>query len=465
MLNNRFRLNFIRNIKNSFNNKSAFAVIIILILVISSQTIVANNSADEIIDTDLDGIPDEFDSDDDSDGFNDTVELEAGTDPLNSSDFPSGYELDTDGDNFPDSIDIDDDNDGLIDTEEKVYKTDPKATDTDSDWIFDYKEIQLGTDPTSKDTDNDGFLDGEEIFANKDPLDPNDFPRKVFANAGQDRITYPGKRVSLKGIYSIGEIINYSWDFDASDGIQNDSTKKKSEHTYVQEGIYTVTLTVDDGNTSDSDTCTIIVDQKLAARMDIVKNRKTKTINLLRGIELSFQYRDNDTITLQTSGNLTSSAIIFVTLDSFTFMKFESEEIIVKFDDKVVKQSDLIELIKAEGNTPLYNISIFYNTLQFFMYIPHFFTHTITIEKVKKEESMPPDEPEIDDFLHIYWLELSICILLIILLISFMLAYSYQKAEKIKFYNTIKVDDEVKIDLFERIKSNQINWEEYDSEK
>lgn len=40
----------------------------------------------------------------------------------------------------------------------------------------------------------------------------------------------------------------YSWDFDASDGIQEDSRGKETCHAYEDEGNYTITLTVEDNN-------------------------------------------------------------------------------------------------------------------------------------------------------------------------------------------------------------------------
>jgi hypothetical protein len=45
-----------------------------------------------------------------------------------------------------------------------------------------------------------------------------------------------------------GEIVSYSWDFDSSDGIQEDATGPTPTHVYGDNGIYTVTLTVTDGD-------------------------------------------------------------------------------------------------------------------------------------------------------------------------------------------------------------------------
>jgi PKD repeat protein len=45
----------------------------------------------------------------------------------------------------------------------------------------------------------------------------------------------------------IGDIITYSWDFDFSNGIQQDKLGREVNHTYVAPGKYKVTLTISDG--------------------------------------------------------------------------------------------------------------------------------------------------------------------------------------------------------------------------
>ena len=99
-----------------------------------------------IVDTDLDGLPNNIDLDDDNDGLPDSVETSPGigTDPL----------------------DADSDDDGLTDGFEVNY--DPSPPDTYS--------FGLDTDPLNPDTDNDGFKDGMEIAAGHDPLLGGDAP-------------------------------------------------------------------------------------------------------------------------------------------------------------------------------------------------------------------------------------------------------------------------------------------------
>ena len=87
--------------------------------------------ANEAIDSDLDGIGNNADTDDDNDGLSDIDEIATGTDPFNrDSDgdgTPDGFDdlpldnsdnRDTDGDGIGDLTDNDDDNDGILDTED-----------------------------------------------------------------------------------------------------------------------------------------------------------------------------------------------------------------------------------------------------------------------------------------------------------------------------------------------------------
>ncbi len=99
-----------------------------------------------VVDTDLDGLPDNIDDDDDNDGLADSVETSPGigTDPL----------------------DADSDDDGLSDGAEVNYVATPPDT---------YSAGQ-DTDPLNPDTDGDGFLDGMELAAGHDPLYAGDAP-------------------------------------------------------------------------------------------------------------------------------------------------------------------------------------------------------------------------------------------------------------------------------------------------
>jgi len=99
-----------------------------------------------IVDTDLDGLPNSIDDDDDNDGLADSVETSPGigTDPL----------------------DADSDDDGLSDGFEVNYDSPP----------LDAYSAGLDTDPLDPDTDADGFPDGMEIVTGHDPLLGTDSP-------------------------------------------------------------------------------------------------------------------------------------------------------------------------------------------------------------------------------------------------------------------------------------------------
>jgi subtilisin family serine protease len=109
-----------------------------------------------VVDTDLDGLPDGIDSDDDNDGLADSVETSPGigTDPL----------------------DPDTDDDGLTDGFEVNYLSTPPDTYT----------AGQDTDPLAADTDGDGFTDGMELAAGHDPLSAADAP--VWGDADDDGI-------------------------------------------------------------------------------------------------------------------------------------------------------------------------------------------------------------------------------------------------------------------------------------
>jgi hypothetical protein len=103
-------------------------------------------------DTDLDHIGDNADTDDDNDGFNDTVEIAAGSDPQN----PRSYPKDSDRDGKLDYLDEDDDDDGIPDdweTEHLLDPLDPKdaVLDPDEDGRSNLDEYELGSDPYTSD--------------------------------------------------------------------------------------------------------------------------------------------------------------------------------------------------------------------------------------------------------------------------------------------------------------------------
>ncbi|MGB1979789.1 MAG: BspA family leucine-rich repeat surface protein [Flavobacteriaceae bacterium] len=169
------------------------------------------NNPNESSDNDGDGIGDNADFDDDNDGYDDRIEIQEGSDPLNPESIPSDgdrdglsdaqelesygtdftlydtdgdgvndkidafpldpeYNSDQDGDGIPDPLDPDDDNDGVPDRTD-TFPYDPNETqDTDSDGIGD------NADP---DDDNDGYSDIIEIIAGTNPKNNKDIPEDL----------------------------------------------------------------------------------------------------------------------------------------------------------------------------------------------------------------------------------------------------------------------------------------------
>jgi PKD repeat protein len=93
------------------------------------------------------------------------------------------------------------------------------------------------------------------------PVAVADFPPPV-ADAGPDQTVQEGEEVTLNasGSFDLNdEPLNYTWDFDDSDGLQADATGIEAVTSYEDSGIYTVTLTVSDGQFESTDTCRITV--------------------------------------------------------------------------------------------------------------------------------------------------------------------------------------------------------------
>jgi hypothetical protein len=111
-------------------------------------------------DTDLDGIDNNLDGDDDGDGYTDADELANGTDSLLASSIPT----DNDGDFISDLLDNDDDNDGALDVDDAFPIDASENVDTDGDGVGNNADI---------DDDNDGLLDLEDICPINSRLNSN----------------------------------------------------------------------------------------------------------------------------------------------------------------------------------------------------------------------------------------------------------------------------------------------------
>jgi gliding motility-associated-like protein len=122
------------------------------------------NDPSEYLDTDVDGIGDNADQDDDNDGFTDSDEALCKTNPKDSNSLPT----DNDGDQIVDCIDTDDDNDGVEDKRDAFPMDDSEYLDTDKDGIGNNAD---------EDDDGDGYKDQDEIACESDPLKRFSKPR------------------------------------------------------------------------------------------------------------------------------------------------------------------------------------------------------------------------------------------------------------------------------------------------
>lgn len=150
-----------------------------LILLIFSFLIFTSSvcAAEEIIDSDNDGVSDN---------------LEAQvyqTDP---------NKVDTDGDGYNDKQEIINGYDPLQKGEIKL-----KEFDYDKDGLSDRLELVFGTDPTNIDSDNDGHKDGVEVGANYDPTSTSTVKLKkiIKVNLAKQELAY------FLGNFKIGRFI------------------------------------------------------------------------------------------------------------------------------------------------------------------------------------------------------------------------------------------------------------------
>ena len=130
--------------------------------------------SDDQIDTDLDGVVDDADEDDDNDGISD-VDEGSGVVDTDGDGIADSIDLDSDGDLIPDQNEANDsDGDGLMDSEEP--DGDDVRTDSDSDGVHDGIDLDDDNDGIidvlegagTLDTDLDGVVDSRDLDSDND---------------------------------------------------------------------------------------------------------------------------------------------------------------------------------------------------------------------------------------------------------------------------------------------------------
>jgi hypothetical protein len=182
--------------------------------------------------------------DSDNDGMPDEWETAHGLDPNNTD------------------ANLDPDNDELTNLQEYQHSTNPNNPDTDNDGMPDGWEVIYDLNPNvndaSSDRDNDGYSNLQEYQSGSNPSDPASIPNQPpIAKAGSDQNIITGTVVTLNGSESFdpeGAMITFLWTFidipagsNITDASLSDATNPKPTFTPDVNGTYTLELIVNDG--------------------------------------------------------------------------------------------------------------------------------------------------------------------------------------------------------------------------
>lgn len=161
-------------------------------------------------DYDGDGYGDVCDLDDDDDGWNDTVEITCGSNPLDASSKP----LDTDGDGIANCQDSDIDNDGCLNADDALPLDATECSDADGDGIGDHADT---------DDDNDGQSDLNEIQCGSNPLDATSLSADFDGDGLLDCIDEDDDNDGVKDYADVFPNNSAEWIDTDGDGIGNNA--------------------------------------------------------------------------------------------------------------------------------------------------------------------------------------------------------------------------------------------------
>ena len=250
-------------------------------------------------DTDSDGIGDNADTDDDDDGWTDSLEIICETDPL----IPQSIPLDSDSDSECDITDTDDDGDNVPDVSDwspldanEWLDTDGDGignnadTDDDNDGLSDFQELELGTNPLLADSDADSYIDSDDLF----PVNPTEWidsdsdgvgdnsdshpDNKYFQNNLQFMLAISGGIVILVVFGYLGVIVLRR----KPENTENQTTEENEviEVDYPHEGMSGSNPVTANVETEDEDVETVVVDES-SVENEVSEVRDTSHIDAL----------------------------------------------------------------------------------------------------------------------------------------------------------------------------------------
>ena len=199
--------------------------------------------ATETIDTDSDGIGNNADTDDDGDQVADTADAF----PLDGSE-----SLDTDSDGIGNNGDTDDDGDGVEDNADAFPNISAYNSDSDSDGMPDAWETRYGLDPNdasdaTSDQDNDGVAALDEFLAGTIPAGSLD----IDGNGQYDALT--DGLLLLRGMFLL------SGDSLISDAVASDAVYKTSDEVASRVDMLGDLVDIDGNGTVDALTDGLVI--------------------------------------------------------------------------------------------------------------------------------------------------------------------------------------------------------------
>jgi len=254
----------------------------------------------ELIDSDGDRLPDEYEAeygcdplnpDSDGDGLPDGYEiLMVGSDPINTMSIEDTFtdgEYDSDEDELSNykeyvlgtnPLVADSDYDGLSDgDEENVYETDPLNSDTDGDSLSDGDEIALGLNPLVADSDGDGVPDNEEMFNQSKTFDADENDTVVQ----QIDVAFEGTGY-IDSTTSVESVMGVDWMCSNVVGLIGDPYDISSD-SRVTEGTLTFHVAVDSLGESSFDNLIVLwynEDEQRFEEMETTRDSSNATLSI-----------------------------------------------------------------------------------------------------------------------------------------------------------------------------------------